>query len=709
LQNPPNQKIAFKRRSFLILLTLLIGLAYSNALQVPWHLDDFTNIVDNSNVHVTTLSPDDWIKSVRPPFSDPDNPGAGLSGFYRPVAMLTFGFNWFVGQSHVFGYHLVNIGLHVVTGMLLFLTILNLLRTPNIGKRYKGSHGIIAMVSTGLWALHPIHTQAVNYIVQRMAILAALFYLLGLLLYLKARFAQTPFRCGLLFSLCGCSFILAVGSKQNAATLPLALLLIEAIFFVPRDFWKKARALWIGMGFIFGGLVLLGLVFMIWQKNPVSLISDGYQMRPFSMAERLMTEFRIVVFYLGQLIYPVPQQFSILHDVQISKSLLNPWTTLAALTLIVALVLTALYGVHRYPMLSFGLLFFFLTHSIESTILPLELIFEHRNYLPSLFLFLPLASAVMFLMNRYGRNSRLVYISIGICVGLLLMGLGLGTYTRNFTWADEKALWQDALQKAPNLARPYQNLAKQYEKENRLDTALKLYQEALSRKDSDPKLSRFISLANMGNIYKKANHYDKAVHYLRDALQTGTGPYTQIARYNLVLCLLNSNQETQALQALEPLLQKQADNAHYLSTQSFLLLRQANLDAALSAARQALSQKPRDLNSLLLVGMTLSAKGFHDRAAWFLQSARKQYPRNLIVYLGLIQNAVKQDSQHQVAAHIRQLANRFAYTDIIGYLEHRMKGYHYISGTLVPINDRIIKPHLITFINQRAEEMQRDS
>ena len=507
MKNAGSYHTAGNRGGLLLILLVLILLTYSNTFHASWHLDDITNIVDNKNVHVSTLSRENWINSIRPPFSDPSNPKPGLSGIYRPVAMLTFAFNWYLGGANVFGYHLVNIGIHCVNSCLLFLVIFSLLRTPKVIDRYQESAYFIAIVATALWALHPINIQAVTYIVQRMAGLATLFYLCGILLFLKARSAQTEVKTGCFFGFCFLSFMLAVGSKQNAATLPLACLLIEVVFITNPKIWKQDKAQWMRIGTLAGLAVLLGLLLLFWQTNPISTIMDGYRMRPFTMGERLLTECRVLAFYLYQIFYPVPGQFSILHDITLSTSLFDPWTTSAALVMIGVLFITAFYTVRRHPLVCFAILFYFLGHSIESTILPLELVFEHRNYLPSLFMFLPVASGLKRLIDTYQEKNRILYFILLSFVFLLTACLGIGSYTRNRVWVTEKSLWQDAMEKAPSLARPYQNVALALERENRLDDALNLYRKALGLKDPDPMLSRFISLSNMGNIYKKNNRY----------------------------------------------------------------------------------------------------------------------------------------------------------------------------------------------------------
>ncbi len=686
----------------LILLFFLIILAYANTFHAAWHLDDITNILDNQNVHVSTLSLDDWSKSIHSPFADFSNPKTGLAGLYRPVAMLTFAFNWYLGGADVFGYHLVNIIIHCMTAALLFFTILNLLCAPNMNGKYKGSEHFIALLATALWALHPIQTQAVTYIVQRMASLAALFYLLGIFLFVKGRNVQTPAKRGVFYGLCLLSFLLAMGSKQNAVTFPAALLLIEAIFFMDPEFWQREKAKWICVGTVIGLAIIFGLLLFYWQKNPIPVIMDGYRIRPFTLLERLLTETRVLIFYLSQLFYPVSEQFSIIHEFDLSKTLLDPWTTLAAIIIICALIATAFYRARNNALLSFSIFFFFLGHSVESTILPLELVFEHRNYLPSLFLFLPVAAGIKRLIDKYRGKSKLLYFLLLCFVPILITGLALGSYTRNIAWATEKALWQDAMQKAPSLARPYQGLALALERENRSSEALGLYQRALGLKDPEPKLSRFISLSNMGNIYKKRKAYDKAVQYLAAAIRIATGPYVNRVRYNLVLCLLNSHKEEEALKHLELLLAGQKDNCRFLTTKGFILLLQKEVDPALHYLQMALKQNPNDKEILLCFAMALSAKGAYEHADWYLRLARKRYPNNLVIYFGLLQNAIEMQDTNRINNYLFETTNEFRLSKIKHFFTEHAKGYNYIDETLVPIEDQIILPYLADFLKESA-------
>ncbi len=242
------------------------------------------------------------------------------------------------GERDVFGYHLVNISIHCLTSCLLYFTILNLLQTPNLRDRFQGNEPFIALLATALWALHPVQTQAVTYIVQRMASLATLFYLAGIYLYLKGRCVRAPGRRYLLFGLCLLCYLLAMGTKKNTVTLPAAWLLIEIVFYMAPGFFKRTKIKLMGAAVVIGLVLFYGLLLFYWQENPLSTIAAGYQQRPFTLTERLLTEFRVMVFYLSQLFYPVPQQFSIVHDFALSKSLVDPWTTTGALVIVCTLI-----------------------------------------------------------------------------------------------------------------------------------------------------------------------------------------------------------------------------------------------------------------------------------------------------------------------------------------------------------------------------------
>ena len=203
-------------------------LIYSNTFQASWHLDDYQIIVNKKYLHLTNLRLESLIQKH---FAAPDSGLYLGKNLYRPIACLSLALNWYFGQENVFSYHVVNIAIHFITAFFLFLTIINLFNTPNLRKKYSGSEFFIALLSATLWAINPIQVQGVTYIVQRMASLAAMFYILGLYFYLKGRMSDSLRKRVMLLAACLLSYLFAIGSKENAATLPIAVILMEIIFF----------------------------------------------------------------------------------------------------------------------------------------------------------------------------------------------------------------------------------------------------------------------------------------------------------------------------------------------------------------------------------------------------------------------------------------------------------------------------------------------
>ena len=316
--NIPKTILAF------ILIVLLVFCVYANTFHASWHMDDYPNIINNTRLHLSDLNPQSLYESLS---ASPQRPGK----LYRPVACLTLALNWYWGADDVSGYHLVNIVIHFLTAIFLFLTILKLFDSPNLKNKYQTRAYYISLLATLLWSLNPIHTQAVTYIVQRMAAMATMFYILSIYFYVRAR-TNDIFSSQLWSYLgSGISFCLALGSKENAATLPLALILVEFIFFqnFSRSRTKKAF-IWIMAGS--GIIILLAGVLLFFRDNPLSFLNYGD--RAFSPLQRLLTESRIIIFYLSQIFYAVPTRLSIAHDVTISTSLWYPWTTLPSILLI---------------------------------------------------------------------------------------------------------------------------------------------------------------------------------------------------------------------------------------------------------------------------------------------------------------------------------------------------------------------------------------
>ncbi len=637
------------RCSAFTLLFLLIFIVYSNTFQASWHLDDYHNIVQNAALKINDLQPRNIFQTF---FTTSEEEDLVLKKkLYRPLACLSFALNWYVGEDNLFGYHLVNICIHSLTALILFLTILNLFRSPCLKNRYRDSEYFAALLSSVLWAVNPLQTQAVTYIVQRMAAMAAMFYILGIYLYVKGRLHQARFNRVVYFVGSFLSYALAMASKENAAIFPLALMLVEIIFFNDLSRPKIRKTfLWISLG---GGilLVLFG-IFVFFHGEPLKFL-NVYETRMFTPLQRLMTESRILIFYLSQLFYPVPTRLSIEHHVPVSTSLLSPWTTLPSIILVMVLIGFGIAQMRKRPILSFAILFFFLNHLIESSIIGLELVFEHRNYLPSLFLFFPVSVALKTLLDHYRPRKPAMH---GILVSfliLMIVGLGMGTYIRNLAWATERSLWEDAIRKAPTMTRPYHNLAwGYYERRGHLDEAMKLYEKALYLMKHNNQ-GRSVVLNNIANLHYRNGNFGKACEFWERALKLN--PNNAAFEYRLAMGLTRAGDLKKAMVYVEKILHKYPGHRNSLYQKGVILLKLKKADEALVYFRQTLKLNPNDTATLTNIGISCRLLGHNDRAEWFLKAALARNSQDMMVLLWLIETNLALDDRNDTDRYVHQL------------------------------------------------------
>jgi tetratricopeptide (TPR) repeat protein len=648
LQQNKSQNMRFIKMIALLSLFLIVVLIYLNTFNASWHLDDRLNILNNKGLHITNLQPDSLIRTF---FTSPDSGGTITNRLYRPIPCLTLAINWYFGKDEVFGYHVVNIFIHILTAYLLFLTILNLLKSPNLKNHYQGKENFIAFLTAVLWAVNPVQVQAVTYIVQRMASMAAMFYILGIYFYVKTRISQYPLNRILLLFSCAFSFIFALGSKENTVTFPLALLFIEIICFQDLSSKRVRSALFVGS--IAGGVLLV--VFGMWlfvSGNPF-LIIEGFQSRPFSLYERLLTEPRIVLFYLSLIFYPLPNRLSIEHDITLSTSLFEPWNTLPAILFHLVLIGIGLTQIKKRPLLALAILFFYLNHVIESTIIPLELVFEHRNYLPSLFLFLPVAAGFKWLLDIYQEKNR-VFRSVLLCSSVLIIFIiGAGTYIRNMAWATEKTLWEDAMHKAPNSHRPYHNLAwAYYTKIGQYDKAIELYQKSLDLRTNN-KFANPTALSNLALLYVEKKNYRKATELWQTALERL--PDDEVIRHRYVIGLIEMKNWDAALDNLNLLMTRHPAHFDYNHLKGYVLLNQNQYDVALKYFEQCLNLVAENQQALLGAGICNNLMGHYERAEAIFRRVLKNTPQDELSLLWLVETNLNVNDRQDIDRYLEQL------------------------------------------------------
>ncbi len=629
-------------RAFFIILVLIFAI-YGNSLQAEWHLDDSVIILNNPRIKITEISSTALAQTF---FASIDGGQYSSNKVYRPIPCLTFALNWYLGGKTPFGYHLVNISIHFLSGIFLFLSILWLYKTPRmVLQQAKDNSFSVAFFATILWAVNPIQTQAVTYIVQRMAAMAAMFYIIGIYLYLRGRLTESIRAKVGWFLGCLAAFLCALGSKENTITFPLAILLLEFTFFQDLTLTKIRRTFIKIILLLSLTLVIFGIWFFL--HGDLSRIIGGYEYRSFTPAQRLMTEACIVVFYLSLLFYPAPTRLSIEHDVTLSTSLIHPWTTLPCIILIFALITLAVLQIRKRPFLSYAILFFVLNHMVESTIVPLELIFEHRNYLPSLFLFLPLAVFIINLANAYKGKKAWVYASLVIFMILLVTGWGIGTRIRNMAWANEKTLWEDAVRKAPHSARPYINLASNYYKKiGNYNKALELYQTSLLKKTHRSKDLKAAALHNIANIYYEQKQYPDAIRVWSQAVNMY--PDRAFLKYGLAVAYAENKNWDEANAQIDELLNQKPDYPDYNFLKGSILIEKGQLDAAISRFRSVLKKEPLSAKAWAKLGSIFYLQHDYKRAERFFRLSARPAKQDPEILLWLVAANIQLDDQNDV-------------------------------------------------------------
>jgi hypothetical protein len=435
-------KRASLRLPVVAVLVLILGIViYLPGLAGPLLFDDKPALTANELVQIHGGEFDEWRVAA---FSSSAGP------LRRPIAMLSFAANHAIaGDFSPFGLKAVNLGIHLAIAILLFFLYRLVLDTLPSGLDVP-TQRLVALTAAAIWLLHPLNVSTVLYAVQRMAQLATLFVVAGLLLfmYYRRRWAQFGAPTGellatalwlLLLTLC------AALSKENGLLLPWLLIVLEVCIF--RGMWSGQPNRWLNRAGWMLLLLPLALVLAILNVAPDILVGE-YARREFTLEQRLLTQGRLLWRYLGWILLPNINDMGFQHDdIPLSTGPFAPWTTFAALLAWVALLATALALRKRYPLLLLAILFFLVGHSMESTVLPLEMVYEHRNYLPAMLVCLGLAYCVVV---PFVNSPR---VGVWYPVAGMLAILCMLTFFRVQSWSDELLLSQSNLAHHPQSAR----------------------------------------------------------------------------------------------------------------------------------------------------------------------------------------------------------------------------------------------------------------
>ncbi len=387
----------------------------------------------------------------------------------RPVAMLTFGLNMRFEGPDVWDFKYTNLMIHLLCGVLIFALARQLLRAwrPDDTDERRSW---FALLTAALWLLAPLLVSTTLYTVQRMAQLSALFSIIGMISYIAGR-NRLDRRPGAGFALMLAAVLicmpLAALSKENGFLLPLLLLVIEVFFFGFKG-TPGTRRLLVGFFTVFLALPVLGTILVLIFRP--ALLLGSYAGRPFTLTQRLMTETRVLFYYVRNLLVPNGEGMGVFHDDYVlSTGLLTPATTLYSIAGWALVLTAAVWGRRRHwwPLL-FGVCFFLAAQSMESTIIPLELVFEYRNYLPSFGIFFMVVMILAYLLERRPELTRLVVPFMAV----LPFFYAFATYQRANVWSSWTSILLSAERTHPRSPRVHIELAGIYSASGHMHHAL---------------------------------------------------------------------------------------------------------------------------------------------------------------------------------------------------------------------------------------------
>lgn len=499
-----------------IAIFILGMLIYSNSFDCAFQFDDKHNILDNDAIRSLSNFKQMWDINHS-----------------RFLAFYSFAINFHYGQYNVWGYHFVNMLIHVINATLVFWIVRLLFKSPTLKNHSLAQHqSSIALVTALLFVSHPLATGAVTYIVQRMASMVAMFYFLSIVFYLKGRL-NTGKSIYAYFAGALTSFLLAILTKENAYTIPFAIVLMELFFFST----KKISINFSNKKIIVSLLAIIAFIIFIITSFSLSIFNplppSTFNTTTITSSNYFFTQLSVIVKYIQLLIAPINQNLD--YDFPIANSIMEGTALISGIFLL-SLVGLAIYLYNKNRILSFGIFWFFLTLSIESSIIPIsDVIFEHRTYIPSFGYFLIITCLIYQFL--YQKNKSLTTL-------LFVFLIGSNTVLasqRNKVWKDDISLWSDANSKSPNKARPLINLGYAYGKLQQWDKAISTFNKV---NEVEPNYHA-AAYYNLGIAYWAIGDKEKSMENYSFAIKVDTN-YTD-AYYGRGVCYYYLNEQDKAL------------------------------------------------------------------------------------------------------------------------------------------------------------------
>jgi tetratricopeptide (TPR) repeat protein len=590
---------------------------YSNTFKSPFRLDDDHTIVNNFSIR--DLSNIKAIWDFWPT---------------RFIVDLSLALNYHFNHLNVFGYHLINLIIHLVASLLVWWLALLTFYTPALKNSKITSHARLLSFFAGLvFVAHPIQTQAVTYIIQRTTALAALFYLAALSFYVKSRLLRlekpTSMVWKIPYSISLICAVLAMFTKEMTITLPFMVLLYEFSFFKTRKtIDKKLLTPYLII------LLVIPLAMLITKSvNFMEMRRVAEYQAPASPYHYLLTQFRVMVTYLRLLFMPIHQNFD--YDYPVANSIFQIPVALSLLLLLLILGI-AFKLLNKYKLISLAIFWFFLTLLPESSVIPItDVIFEHRLYLPMAGFSLFLVSALYYLL----KQKTVKFASVLLC--LLVVCYSVLTYQRNIVWKDEISLWSDTIRRSPLKARPYINRGLAYAAKGNYDQAMADYNQAITsnsiyaeaylnqgivyyaQRKYDQALADFNQALVMNPNFAQAYNNRGAVYYAKGDFDPAIDDYTQAVKlnpnfaeayYNRGLIFDTRGNSDLALADFNQAIKIDPEYKAAYTKRGEAYIAKGNSDQALADYDQIVKTNPYSAEAYINRGMAYAAKGNSDQA-----------------------------------------------------------------------------------------------
>lgn len=571
----------------------------------------------------------------------------------RCLTYLSFALNYQVHGYHVQGYHAVNLALHIGNAGLLFLLLLALFKTPALESFDRTAPPWIAALAALLFLVHPVQTQAVTYVWQRSTLLGTFFYLLTVYFYVTGRVSSSRPR------ILGSILCLLAGtvSKEIIFTAPLTLLLCETGLLRAEN-KPDRRFLWAWACFA-AALLIIPLKLASNQEMKFYLNPQFYNGRFSAVGwDYLFTQINVVRTYLRLLIIPYPLNLDYYYPV---STRFFEWKTVLSFLMEISLFSAGLFSFQnkeRVKLAGFGILWFFITLSVESTLVPLrDLIFEHRLYLPSAGFAIALSSLAWPVLKKSN--------GLKLCAAVILGVFCILTFQRNFIWRNDFTLWTDTSLKAPANPRPHQLLGaahvREAERFRRLGLpveALENYEAALSYYENALALGADKSEihANSGAIYEKLDRMDAAREVLGKALEEN--PQNITALYNSGVLLLREGKYDQALSYFEQTVARDSKHADAYNNAGSIHDMQGRREKAFEYLTRAVKMAPEHFFAYHNLGYHFMEQEKWTEAAANFTSAIRHNSRYFPSYLELAKIYLRQNKEKEFSDLLRGLLSR---------------------------------------------------